>query len=31
MSYKILEQNGIDIENIDGAAFNNFAQAAGTA
>lgn len=25
MSYKILEQNGIDIENIDGAAFNNFA------
>ena len=25
MSYKILEQNGIDIENIDGGAFNNFA------
>ena len=24
MSYKILEQNGIDNENIDGAAFNNF-------
>ena len=25
MSYKILEQNGIDNENIDGGAFNNFA------
>ena len=24
MSYKILEQNGIDNENIDGGAFNNF-------
>lgn len=24
MAYKILEQNGIDNENIDGAAFNNF-------
>lgn len=24
MLYKILEQNGIEIENIDGAAFNNF-------
>lgn len=24
MTYKILEQNGIDNENIDGAAFNNF-------
>lgn len=25
MSYKILEQNGIDNENVDGGAFNNFA------
>ena len=24
MSYKILEQNGVDNENIDGGAFNNF-------
>lgn len=24
MTYKILEQNGIEIENVDGAAFNNF-------
>ena len=24
MSYKILEQNGIQNENVDGAAFNNF-------
>ena len=23
--YKILERNGVDNENIDGAAFNNFA------
>ena len=25
MSYKILEQNGVDNENVDGGAFNNFA------
>ena len=25
MSYKILEQNGVDNQNIDGGAFNNFA------
>ena len=24
MSFKILEKNGVDNENIDGAAFNNF-------
>ena len=25
MSYKILEKNGVEIENTDGGAFNNFA------
>ena len=25
MEYKILESNGVEIDNLDGAAFNNFA------